>query len=805
MTASSLLMAKLPPAVAERAEARRHAEARGEFVLYWTAQALRGHENPAFDAALLAAAELQLPLLVYQGLSEKHPYASDRLHDFMLAGGRDAGPEIARRGAAFFCHVERPGCRGPWLRELGRRAALIVAEECPVAPLPAWRQGLLAATAAPLWTVDTACVVPMRLVGQAYDRAFAFRDATERLREERLAKPWHDAEARLPAWGGTLPFAPVDLSKPWADIVAAAEIDHAAGPVPEFPGGMIAGYERWNAFRANGLRAYARQRNDAAAPDGVSRLSAYLHFGMVSPLRIAREAAAVPGPGPEKYLDELLVWRELAHAFCFHRGDHDALTALPRWARETLGAHERDDRPALPSLTTLAAGRSGDSLWDACQRSLRRHGELHNNLRMTWGKALLDWTPDAAAAWAALRELNHRYALDGRDPSSYGGLLWCLGQFDRPFAPERPILGTVRPRPTREHARRIDLAEYQRHVARPAFGAPRRVGIVGSGIAGLACARTLAEHGIEVATLDKGRMPGGRASARRRPEYGAFEHGTVAIQATDRRFRRVVDSWRHDGLLAEWTPRTVGLETGLPLHRQRRWAATPGWDALAARYAEGLDVRQGVEIARVRRDPEGWRLFDQEGREFGPFDALATALPAPQTAKLAAEIPALAAAANAAVYAPCWTAMIAFAEPLPVPWDWGRGAVGTFAEVVRETSKPGRPAVPEGWTLQATPAWTTRHLERSPEEVLPLLLAEFRRLVGPTPEPRHASAHRWRYARPTVAWPARFAFDPAAGAGACGDWCGGDGVQAAYLSGVALAGRLMGAFAAEYGTRFELA
>ena len=58
--------------------------------------------------------------------------------------------------------------------------------------------------------------------------------------------------------------------------------------------------------------------------------------------------------------------------------------------------------------------------------------KLHNNLRMTWGKQLVQWapTPQQAHRWAI--DLNHRYALDdGRDPSSYGGLLWCFGQFDR--------------------------------------------------------------------------------------------------------------------------------------------------------------------------------------------------------------------------------------------------------------------------------------------------------------------------------------------------------------------------------------
>ena len=152
---------------------------------------------------------------------------------------------------------------------------------------------------------------------------------------------------------------------------------------------------------------------------------------------IAREASESRTQGADKFLDELLIWRELAYAFCFYRQDHESLSAVPAWARDTLDEHKRDPRPALHSWETLARGRTGDKLWDAAQRSLLMHGELHNNVRMTWGKALLNWTPDAQSALAMMIDLNHRYALDGRDPASYGGILWCLGQFDRPFPPAR--------------------------------------------------------------------------------------------------------------------------------------------------------------------------------------------------------------------------------------------------------------------------------------------------------------------------------------------------------------------------------
>ena len=51
--------------------------------------------------------------------------------------------------------------------------------------------------------------------------------------------------------------------------------------------------------------------------DGVSRLSAYHHYGMVSPFKVARDALLAGSNGAQKYVDEFFTWREVAHAFCF--------------------------------------------------------------------------------------------------------------------------------------------------------------------------------------------------------------------------------------------------------------------------------------------------------------------------------------------------------------------------------------------------------------------------------------------------------------------------------------------------------
>jgi deoxyribodipyrimidine photo-lyase len=72
--------------------------------------------------------------------------------------------------------------------------------------------------------------------------------------------------------------------------------------------------------------------------------------------------------------------------------------------------------------------QTGDAFWDAAQQQLAATGELHNNVRMTWGKAPLGWAPSPAAALAWTLHLNHKFALDGCDPCSYAGVLWCFGQ-----------------------------------------------------------------------------------------------------------------------------------------------------------------------------------------------------------------------------------------------------------------------------------------------------------------------------------------------------------------------------------------
>jgi photolyase PhrII len=791
----------LPPRLRERCRVlgKPTGIGRGEFVLYWMHHAVRGHENPALDVAIHLANAQGLPVLVYQGLGGAHRYNSDRHHTFIMQGAQDAHRELEGRGIRAVFHLRRTGNDRSPLWRLAQRAAAVIAEDFPAPPFPRWTHGLALRTPVPTVAVDSCCIVPMQSHSQAFTRAYAFRQANADEYTRRLPLDWAETPVSQPAFDGGLGFVPLDLDG--ADIAAlcaGCAIDHGVPPVAHTRGGSRAGYLRWNGFRDQGLALYARLRNDAAVdwPRGVSRMSPYLHHGQVSPFRVAREASQDGGKGAEKFLDELLIWRELAHNLCFHTVDPERLDVLPAWARQTLEEHAADRRPAILDEETLARSCSGDELWDLAQASLRIHGELHNNLRMTWAKAIPFWRPDSAAALKTLITLNHRYALDGSDPNSYGGLLWALGLYDRPFT-DAAVLGKIRGRTTKSHARRLDADRYRDRSCRPSSGQAMRIAVIGGGIAGLSAARTLHDHGHRVSVFEKSRGLGGRAATRRHDDIG-FDHGAQYFTADEPAFRMAVEAWREAGIVAAWAAR-IGRVTSEGIDaspdQRERLVAVPGMSALGRHLGSGLDVRRQVRVAPPRHAAGRWRLKDDAGMSLGDFDALIVSAPAPQAEVLLSPVAAeLAAIAAGVSYAPAWALMLAFDGPDALRYDGLFFDTPEFSWAARNASKPGRSG--QTWVVHASPAWTRRHLDAEREQVAETLTAAFCRYTDiDADRVSLRDTHRWLYSLVDEPLQSEALWDRDRRLAVCGDWCHGARIEGAYLSGQAAAGHLLRQFA----------
>ncbi|KAK9806535.1 hypothetical protein WJX73_008373 [Symbiochloris irregularis] len=482
-----------------------NAAAKGKYVLYWMRTAVRGHENPALDAARLRASAEGVSLVVVAFVLASHSHPTARRFKFWLEGLQQAQAELRGQGLDLWIFLEghtslkgegsgvfAPTAWGELMR-LVNQSSLVVTEDMPTTPYARWLQDIVdeADAHVRVWAVDTACVVPMRLTGKAHARAYTYRSSSQKPLQERLqGMPYRDSAtnwsaimkqdwqavaakagqpAELPdakAAVGPLEWEPLDLCAEGLDIprlVAGCRgVDQGVPGIQHQLGGCSHGYGRWARFKADGLSRYASRRNNAMIRDGVSRLSAYHHYGMVSPFKIARDLHNSPSSGARRMADEFHTWRNVAHVYCLYTWPKiDTLEGLPGWSRATLERHKGDNRKVY-TRAQLEKGETDDAFWNAAQQQLADTGELHNNVRMSWGKALLAWTRDPAAALEETLHLNHRFALDGCDPCSHGGVGWCFGLFDGPKNPEATaVYGCLRTRPTSVMARRFNAESYR--------------------------------------------------------------------------------------------------------------------------------------------------------------------------------------------------------------------------------------------------------------------------------------------------------------------------------------------------------
>ena len=458
------------------------------WVLYWMTAARRASANFALERAADWARQLGLPLVVLEALRCDYPWASDRLHRFIIDGMADNRRALAGRTVTYHPYVEPTTAAGRGLlAALAESAAVVVTDDFPTFFLPRMVAAAGQRLDVRLEAVDSNGLLPMAAGEREHPTAYAFRRLLQRallahLEGFPLEDPCHDLRpaVELPAeitarW----PAADLDRLTSGPQALAALAIDHRVA-IAGLRGGSAAAGTRLRAFLDTGLRGYGALRN--RPDDGAgSGLSPYLHFGHLSAHQAFRELmlregwspeSVVPpangrragwwgaSPDAEAFLDQLVTWRELGFNVCHHNPGHDRWESLPGWVRRTLEAHAADPREHRYSLAELEAASTHDPLWNAAQRQLVREGIIHNYLRMLWGKKILEWTGDPHQALEVMTELNNRFALDGRDPNSETGIFWVLGRHDRPWAPERPIFGTVRYMSSANTARKLPVRRY---------------------------------------------------------------------------------------------------------------------------------------------------------------------------------------------------------------------------------------------------------------------------------------------------------------------------------------------------------
>lgn len=349
----------------------------------------------------------------------------------------------------------------------------------------------------------------------------------------------------------------------------------------------------------------------------------------------------------------------------------------------------------------------------------------------------------------------------------------------------------------------------------PSPATPTRIAVIGAGIAGLACARTLAQAGCEVTVFEKSRGFGGRMSCRQTP-FGTHDHGAQYFTVRDERFARVLAL--HPGLAQRWNTPAVRVLDPLgrvieaaPRPEETHWVPTPGMNALGQAWAAPLvqagRVHLQARVARIERDaldPTRWQLQVESMDGSAPdaasqprvqagFDRVMLAIPSAQAIDLlrvSALAPSLQKQLAAVRVAPCWTLMLAFPQagsmPLGPSWHAARSSHHRIAWLARESSKPGRGPV-ERWTVQASAEWSQEHLQDDSQRVTDKLLKGFAEITGIRATPGATQAHRWLYAKTVTPLGKSHLWDQSLGLGLAGDWCLGHRVEDGFVSGLELA------------------
>ncbi len=270
------------------------------------------------------------------------------------------------------------------------------------------------------------------------------------------------------------------------------------------------------------------------------------------------------------------------------------------------------------------------------------------------------------------------------------------------------------------------------------------IAVIGAGVAGLACAARLAEHGLPVHIHDKGRQPGGRVARRHRMGL-VFEHGAR------------------------------------------------GYQGLVGDLADRLAIQSRTRItALAPAGGGGWRLFADDQPLRAVFGSVVLAVPAPQAAPLLQTVaPALADRLQPVRMQPLLSALVGLPAPAGRSLDHIRFASGSVAEAIRLPRDDEQGA--ESWILHATPVFSRDNLECDPDAVAQHLWMHLRReLELRPPAPVYLRGHRWRYARTETPLGEPCLHDEPRRLGVCGEWCLGDDVDAALASGRALAARMLG-------------
>lgn len=437
-----------------RSRSLNNKKTRSGKVVYWSTREHRFRDNWTLILAAKQAEKINSELDVVVCLrKDLTPIGTARMLDFMIGGIEDMESKLLSNNIGFSLLLGEP------VEQLERyvkdhEVGQVYVDFYPIKPYSIWNDLLSKKIDVSLIQVDAHNIVPCWMASEKQEYAArTFRPKIKNLLDEYLVS--FPSLPKLPPRN--------DIGKPtdWKAARQAIKVDESV----KVPGWMKPGSKNARKcliqFITHKLSKYHKDRNDPSL-QGISNLSPYLHFGQISPHRVALEIkkARANKQAKEAFLEELIIRRELADNYCFYNKNYNNFDGFPDWAKNTLRDHNKDERQYLYSYKELENAATHDEAWNASQREMVTTGKMHGYMRMYWAKKILEWTHNAKTAQSIAIRLNDIYQLDGRDPNGYTGISWSMGGVhDRPWF-EREIFGKIRYMNQNGLRRKFDLQSY---------------------------------------------------------------------------------------------------------------------------------------------------------------------------------------------------------------------------------------------------------------------------------------------------------------------------------------------------------
>lgn len=321
----------------------------------------------------------------------------------------------------------------------------------------------------------------------------------------------------------------------------------------------------------------------------------------------------------------------------------------------------------------------------------------------------------------------------------------------------------------------------------------KKIAIIGAGIAGLSCANALRSVFDSITVFEKSVFAGGRLGSHLVGEF-EFPHGANCFEARHPIFRHLLQGWIDHGLVREWSGWQVCLDQGEMVDMSgsgKLYRGVPMMRSLPQNMAEHCQVIYGQSIQELEAQAQAWNLFNQEGCYQGSFDAVVCATPVSQARELLQMGQKLNEQMHGVSMQPQWCVMLAFERPLAVPFDAAETERDDLQMIYRYRNLNPSQETLDRWVLFGGAEWSRMHNKHFRGQVETKLLEAFWQTLGLAPQPAlMTSSFFWNEAVPEKPLAQNHLYDPELRLGACGDWCGGYGVESAVLSGLAIAERL---------------